>query len=61
MRKIITCILLLNLFLLSACTLPTRYEREPNGIGFGNDDYKKSKCACMQFNNKEGFLWVPFL
>ncbi len=56
MKKYIAIILLISL---ASCTLPTRYEREQNDTGFGNDDYKKSKCACMQFDYTSGsWKWL---
>lgn len=40
-------IILILLGSLASCTIPTRYERDPAKAGFGRDDVKKSRCACM--------------
>lgn len=46
MKKLLSVFFLF--ILLGGCTLPTRYERDPSKTGFGRDDMKKSRCACMK-------------
>jgi hypothetical protein len=42
--------------LLSSCTLPTKYERNPAEAGYGRDDVKKSRCACNKFYENGSWL-----
>lgn len=43
------CVILLVVFLLSACGIfGSYYEAEPVGVGKGVDELKLSPCACLQ-------------